>query len=133
MSRVRNVLFLLSGLLIFMGLAGCGNSNANEPAAEAVNAYLNALVQKEENQMINLACAEWESQAKLEFDSFAAVKITLEGPDCTESIQDGSIILVTCSGRIIASYGEEDLIIELKDRNYQVVQERGEWRMCGYR
>ena len=131
MSRVRNVLFLLSGLLILMGLAGCGNSN--EPAAEAVNAYLNALVQKEENQMINLACADWESQAKLEYDSFAAVKITLEGPGCTESIQDGSIILVTCIGRIIASYGEEDLIIELKDRNYQVVQERGEWRMCGYR
>ena len=133
MLRVRKVFLLLSSLLVMMGLAGCANQNAGSPAAEAIDAYLDALVQKEENQMINLACAEWESQAKLEFDSFAAVKVTLEGPGCTEAMQDGSIILVTCSGKIIASYGEEDLIIELKDRKYQVVIEDGEWRMCGYR
>ncbi len=83
--------------------------------------------------MINQACAQWESQAKLEFDSFAAVKVALEGPGCSETGQDGSVSLVNCSGKIIASYGEEDLIIDLAERTYQVVNEGGEWRMCGYR
>lgn len=133
---MRSFLKILGQLAIpvfVISAAACGSTNQSQPAADAVTAYLEALVQKEENAMINQACAQWESQAKLEFDSFAAVKVALEGPGCSETGQDGSVTLVTCSGKIIASYGEEDLIIDLAERTYQVVNEGGEWRMCGYR
>jgi hypothetical protein len=133
MHRSLKVLILLTVLLMSLFLAACSNAEGSNPAASAVQDYLQALVQKEENNMISLACADWENQAKLEFDSFAAVKVTLEGPDCSVSGQDGKTTLVKCIGKIIASYGEEDLVIELGDRTYQVVNEGGEWRMCGYR
>jgi len=132
--RSFNKLLLHLTMLIFTFYASaCASTNQSQQAAEAVTAYLDALVQKEENAMINQACAQWESQAKLEFDSFAAVKVALEGPGCSETGQDGGVILVNCSGKIIASYGEEDLVIDLAERTYQVVNEGGEWRMCGYR
>jgi hypothetical protein len=133
MQRSFKVLLLLTGLLMNLFLAACGTAERSNPAATAVQDYLAALVQKEENNMISLSCADWERQAKLEFDSFAAVKVALEGPDCSVSGQDGKTTLVKCNGKIIASYGEEDLVIELGDRTYQVVNEGGEWRMCGYR
>lgn len=133
MHLFSRVLSILGFLVLLFFLVACGGANQAQPAASAVTLYLEALVQKDENTMINQSCAAWESQAKLEFDSFAAVKIALEGPGCTEAGFDGSTTLVNCSGRIIASYGEEDLIIELGDRTYQVINEGGEWRMCGYR
>ena len=133
MHSFYKLLLHLALPVFVISASACSSPNQSQPAADAVTAYLEALVQKEENAMINQACAEWESQAKLEFDSFAAVKVALEGPGCLETGQDGSVRLVSCSGKIIASYSEEDLIIDLAERTYQVVNEGGEWRMCGYR
>ena len=133
MRSFHKLLFISAIPLFVISAAACSSTNQSQPAADAVTAYLEALIDKEENALINQACAEWESQAKLEFDSFAAVKVALEGPGCSEAGQDGSVTLVNCTGKIIASYGEEDLIIDLAERTYQVVNEGGEWRMCGYR
>ena len=35
--------------------------------------------------------------------------------------------------KIVANYGNEVLELDLSERSYQVVEEGGEWRMCGYR
>ena len=133
MRSFHKLLFISAIPLFVISAAACSSTNQSQPAADAVTAYLEALIDKEENALINQACAEWESQAKLEFDSFAAVEVALEGPGCSETGQDGSVTLVNCTGKIIASYGEEDLIIDLAERTYQVINEGGEWRMCGYR
>lgn len=125
--------FLIGLFALLVSTVSCGGGHSRQPAAEAITAYLQALVQNDIHAMINLSCAQWESQAKLELDSFAAVKVALEGPGCTESGTDDGIVLVNCSGKIIANYGAEDLVIELRERTYQVVNEGGEWRMCGYR
>ena len=122
----------LIGLSIIILLTGCSGQKNSQDAPGAVQAYLKALTDKDQNQMINLSCAAWEAQAKQEYDSFAAVKLTLQDVSCKQSGQDASYTLVTCQGSILASYGTEDLKLELADRVFRAVQERGEWRMCGY-
>lgn len=128
-SSLTRYLFLIL-LLLLLVLASC--SSASSGAPEAIESYLNALEAKDLNQMINLSCSEWEAQARLEFDSFAAVELTLEEVDCQESGQAGDYTLVSCNGRIVASYGAEDLVIELPERTFRVLQQGGESRMCGY-
>lgn len=129
----RLIRHLLPLILTPIILVGCSTPGSTDPAPRAIESYLEALQGKDENQMIALSCAQWEAQAKLEYDSFAAVEIELQGPDCIKVGEDGQTVLVSCSGRIIAAYGDEDLVLELEDRTYQVVEEGGEWRMCGYR
>ena len=129
-SLFINKIILTLALAIII-VSGC-TASTQDLASSAVEAYIKALQAKDLNQMINLSCAAWEADAKLEYDSFAAVETTLEGLSCQETDTQENFTLVTCSGQIIASYGAEDLIIDLSERNYRAVQEGGEWRMCGY-
>lgn len=124
----------LYGLLLIMiaMIAGACAGDANQPA-EAVEAYLQALVSKDANKLVNASCAAWEADARQEMDSFLAVKVDLQDAHCQELSREGYSSLVACSGKIIANYGAEVLEINLADRNYQVVLEGGQWRMCGYR
>jgi len=82
--------------------------------------------------MVNVSCNEWETNAKVEFDSFAAVRLELKDLACQEVEQKNDHSVVSCRGLIIANYGAEDLEINIADRTYKVVKEDGEWRMCGY-
>jgi phosphoserine phosphatase len=120
-------------LLIFMSIlvAACGGG-AGKPE-QAVEAYLNALVGRDENATVAASCAAWEEQARQEFNSFSAVKLEMQEVACTQSGTDGDTALVTCTGKIIANYGAEDLQIDVAERTYAVIQEGGAWRMCGYR
>jgi len=119
--------------LVLLSLTSCGQPSSNRDPSEAISAYLLALVNKDVNQMINRSCAAWEAQAQQEFDSFAAVTANLDQVNCQMTGQEGDTRLVTCTGKIIANYGNEVLEINLGDRTYQVIDEGGEWRMCGYR
>jgi outer membrane lipoprotein-sorting protein len=131
---MRRLLFLLLILVLPVGaLAGCTSGGASAGAAQAVQAYLQALTAKDAARLANLSCKAWESQATLELDSFQAVSTTLSGVTCKETGQDGSNTLVTCTGKIVASYNGENQNLDLSGRTYQVVQEGGEWRVCGYR
>ena len=38
-----------------------------------------------------------------------------------------------CNGNIVATYNNEDQQLDLSVRTYQVVQEGGEWLVCGTR
>lgn len=121
-------------ILLAILLTGCAGATSQQAAPAAVQAYLQALVlDRDLNQVIGLSCAAWEADARTEFNSFAAVKSTIEGLDCQETAQEDGASLVSCTGVIIANYGAEDLRIELAGRTYRVVYEGGEWRMCGYR
>jgi hypothetical protein len=40
---------------------------------------------------------------------------------------------VLCNGKIIATYDTEDQELDLSVRTYQVVEEGGEWLVCGVR
>jgi hypothetical protein len=122
------ILLAASTLLAACAAPGSGGS----PAVQAVQAYLQALVSKDAAKLSNQSCKAWESDAILEMDSFQAVTATLEGVSCQETGKDGSTSLVNCKGNIVATYNNEKQNLDLSPRTYKVVQEGGEWRVCGY-
>ena len=123
------IIFMVFAILL---LPACASSSDNA-SAKAVEDYLNALVAKDANRLTTLSCGEWEEDALLELDSFQAVTARLEGLACEQTGTDGDTALVLCSGKIIATYNEEDQELDLSVRTYQVVQEGGEWLVCGTR
>ncbi len=132
MPKAHRYLIVLIATFVFIFLTGCSASSASATAPKIVEAYLQALVDRDANKMTNLSCAAWESQAKVEYDSFTAVKLALKDLACKEAGSEGDARFVSCSGSIVASYGNEDLPIDVAGQTYKVVQESGEWRVCGY-
>ncbi|HEX5840660.1 MAG TPA: hypothetical protein VFY26_22670, partial [Anaerolineales bacterium] len=78
-------------------------------------------------------CGDWEDDALIELDSFQAVEARLEAMACQQTGSDGDTALVDCTGSIIATYNDEDQELDLSVRTYQVVQEGGDWLVCGTR
>lgn len=129
---MRKLLLILS-IMIFANvlLTACA-SNTDAPA-KAVEDYLTALVAKDEDRLSTLVCGAWEEDALIELDSFQAVTARLEDAACTQTGTDGDTALVHCTGKIIASYDNEDQELDLSVRTYQVTQEAGDWLVCGTR
>jgi hypothetical protein len=128
--RTFSLLVLLIILAALSLMACASNNNA---AANAVEDYLNALVAKDADRLATLSCSDWEDDALLELDSFQAVTARLDGVACEQTGTDGNTTLVLCKGKIIATYDTEDQELDLSVRTYQVVQEGGEWLVCGVR
>jgi hypothetical protein len=133
MHKTTAVNFLITFILVLSLFSACKSDGQKNSASAAVEKYLQALVERDFNKIVNVSCAAWESQAKVEFDSFAAVKLELRDLACKENGQVDGYTLIACEGSIIANYGAEDLEINIADRIYQTIQEGGEWRMCGYK
>ena len=128
MRRVTVVLVVVA--LVSLGLAACGSGQSG--AVQAVQGYLDALVAKDSSRVSALSCADWESDAQVEVDSLEAVTPRLDGVSCSESGTDGDATLVTCTGSMVLSYNGEDRSLDLSRRTYRVVQQGGDWLMCGY-
>ena len=122
----RATLILLSTFCLL--LSACGTSSAPEKTVEA---YLNALNEKDSARLSTLSCADWEATALMEFDSFMAVSTTLEGLSCAQTGTDGDKALVTCQGKIVASYNGELQSFDLSTRTYIAENSTGEWLVCG--
>ena len=120
-------------LIIFsIILASCGQS-ANDPAG-SVETYLGALVEKDASRLSSLSCADWEPMALLELDSLQAVETRLEGLTCSTTTEetDGTFS-VDCTGKLLATYNNEDQEIDLSSNTYLVIEQGGEFLVCGYR
>jgi len=134
-SSLIKILYAQGVLLLAWVLVSCSSSasGGTANAAGAVENYLDALVSKDAPRLVNYACAAWEADANLELDSLAAVEVRLEDMACAVSGQAGDLSLVSCTGSLVANYEGEDQEIDLADRVYEVINEGGEWRVCGYR
>jgi hypothetical protein len=111
-------------------LSACASSS---PAVGAVEGYVNAIVANDADKLSALSCAEWESDALIELDSLQAVTSTLEGFSCQEAGTDGELTLVNCAGKMILSYNGENQELDLSTRTYQVIEQGGDWLVCGVR
>lgn len=111
-------------------VAACGSAAGGPP--QAIEAYLEALVVQDQDAVVNLSCADWEEQAITEVDSFEAVEAELTGVSCQEIGTSGDFTLVECTGAISVTYDAETQELALEGRIYQVLEEGGQWRMCGY-
>jgi hypothetical protein len=128
---LQKPILILAFTLAAILLAACA-SNADAPA-QAVQNYLNALVNKESDRLPTLVCGEWEEDALIEIDSFQAVTARLENVSCSQTGADGDTALVLCTGNIVATYNNEDQKLDLSTRTYQVIEQGGDWLVCGTR
>lgn len=122
---------LSGGLLSLTILTACTPKNSQPE--QAVEAYLTAIVEADLDKISTLSCAEWEENAWLELDSFQGVEVSLVDMQCTQSGVDGETALVTCTGHFLTSYDGEAMEIDLSTREYELVQQAGNWLVCGYR
>jgi hypothetical protein len=129
---MRKTVLILFILLANILLTACGASNTDAPA-KAVETYLNTLVAKDADRLPTLVCGDWEDDALLELDSFQAVDARLENAVCQQTGTEGDTSLVNCTGSIVLTYDGEDQNLDLSVRTYQVVQEGGDWLVCGTR
>lgn len=129
---MRNILVFLLVAILAAVISACSSSDSVAPA-RAVEAYLNALVAKDADVLPTLVCGDWEEDALIELDSFQAVEARLDNVACTQTGTDGDTALVDCTGNIVASYNGEDQELDLSVRTYQVVQQDGDWLVCGTR
>jgi hypothetical protein len=121
------IILILSSIM----LLGCG-SGKND-AAHTIEAYIQALSEKDSNQISNLSCSDWEQNALIEVDSLTSVGSKVENLKCEEVGQDGDDTLVSCTGALVLDYNGEAQQIDLSSRTYIARNDGGEWRMCGYR
>ena len=121
--------FNLPAIALVLVLTACAPKG--DRAAGVVESYLNALVAKNSDQLSAVSCAEWESSALTELDSFQAVETKLDGLSCAKTGTDGDAMLVTCQGKLTATYGSEDQELDLSTRTYRVVEQGGDWLVCG--
>jgi hypothetical protein len=122
--------FLIILVVTPLVLVACGGGQGSAP--EAIEAYLEAVVTQDRDGAVNLSCVDWEDQAITEIDSFEAVSAELEGVVCEETGTAGDYTLVECTGKIVVTYDTEVQELVLEGRVYQVLQDGGQWRMCGY-
>jgi hypothetical protein len=116
-------------IFLAVSLAACAGAKPED----AVSDYLNALVNKDSSSLSALSCADWESNALLELDSFQAVDVRLEDAACSVTGKDGDTTLVQCQGKLIATYNNEDMELNLSDKIYKVVEQKGDYLVCGYK
>jgi hypothetical protein len=128
MQKIAPIVVLMC--IASLVLSSCGK--VSDPAVKAVEDYLNALVNKNVNALSALSCADWESNALLELDSLQAVATKLENLSCRATGSNGSTTQVICQGKIVATYNGEDQQFDLSVRTYQVVNQGGEYLVCGY-
>ena len=129
MTLKPHYLLLFTLTLLAVLLSAC--AGGGDVPAQTVELYYQALAEKDQDRLINLACADYESMALLELDSFLSVETTLEDFTCQTSSQEDGSARVTCQGAIAASYDGEIREFPLSGQTYLVVQEAGEWRVCG--
>lgn len=123
-------------MIRFVILAGLLAACASQPtgtASDTVQNYLQARVDKNVDAMIGLSCSEWEASARTEAASFASMNAVLDNVTCTDAGTDSDATLVTCSGKIVTTYNGEGRDWPLEDFTFKVVEDGGEWRMCGYK
>lgn len=134
---MRKSLWGVAAVLLTLSviLAACGApaGSGKNPAAAAVESYYAALVSKDAAKVSSLSCKTWEEQALLEMDGFQAVKAELKDLVCKEAGSDGGATLVGCTGSISLTYNTEKQSLDVSRQVYRVVQEGGDYRVCGYK
>jgi hypothetical protein len=124
----RLILPVVLLFICFILLVACGGKTDSAPVVEK---YLAALVAKDEAKLTSLSCGDWEDDALLELNSFQAVDASLADVSCKETGTEGDSASVNCSGKILASYGDENQEIDLSVRTYVMINEGGQWLVCG--
>jgi hypothetical protein len=120
--------------LLLLFISGCSQVNQTDNAAalDTLSSYLQAFTDKNEARLSSLVCSAWSSDSFLEYDSFQGVKTQLEGLSCKASAGEDGAVLVSCQGKILASYQNEAQEFNLCKRVYRLEKIGADWVVCGY-
>lgn len=91
--------------------------------------YLEARTRTNSADMQALSCAKWDSQALVQSQSFRAMNAQLQNVSCMASTPEGDAVTVSCEGVIRTVYNGQTRDWAIS--GYSLVQEEGEWRICG--
>lgn len=127
----KGLLLILSILVLILPACSGVESSLQSPSA-VVESYIKSWVAKNDVTLSMLSCSEWEMDALMDLDSFQAFEVRLDGLTCENVGSDGVNSLVKCQGTIIATYNGEDQNIDLSSRTYKVIDQSGEFLVCGY-
>jgi len=131
---VRKPLLLLFIVLIAnILLTACASASNSEAPVKAVEDYWNVIVSKDADRLPTLVCGNYEEEALTVLDSLQAVSARLEDLSCNQTGTDGSTALVNCTGKMVLTYDTEDQEIDLSTFTYEVMEEGGDWLVCGTR
>jgi hypothetical protein len=126
----HKIIFLFITFSLILTACGAGGSGASQ----TVEGYITALASKDEAGLISNSCAAYEDDALLELDSLALVEVSLaDGVACQEVGNDGDTTLVNCTATLQMSYGGEPQTLDFSKITYEVVNENGNWLVCGTR
>ena len=114
-------LLLLTTLLIL--LVACSSSSSGDPV-QSVEKYMQAKAEGDADTIRQLLCTEMEGVLERESRTFESVSdVRVEGMAC-QRVGDSAV--VSCTGKIVATYGSEDTEFPLA--SYRVVEEDREWK-----
>ena len=128
MISKKNV--FLSIILLVVFLPGCGNNQSL--ATQSVEEYFQAIVEKNQDMLVSKVCTSYEPNAMLDFNTFAIVKTSLENFSCQTTTTNENGYDVNCQGSLQAKFGDELRTFDLSKRTFQVVEENGNWLICGH-
>lgn len=123
--------FLLLILAVSLLLAACATSD--QGAVRAVETYLQALVEKDQDRLLAGICPAWEMDALLELDALSLIQTSLSDLACEQTGSENEQALVVCQGSIDATYGTEIQKFDLGGRIFLVEKAGSDWLVCGYR
>ncbi len=117
---------LMPIILLLFVITACSSGESSDPSA-TVEKYLQAKADSDASIINQLLCSEMEAVLERESRTFESVSgVHIEGMAC-EQVGDSQV--VSCVGKIVATYGTEDTEFPLA--SYRVVEEDGEWKWCG--
>lgn len=126
----NKIVFLFFIFTFILSACGAGDSGASQ----AVEGYITALASKDEASLLSNSCATYEDDALLVLDSLELVEVSLaDGVACQEVGNDGDTTLVNCTATLQMSYGGEPQELDFSNITYEVVNENGNWLVCGTR
>ena len=131
MRKILSFLFIM--LIANLPLTACASASNSDAPAKAVEDYWNVIVEKDAERLPTLVCGAWEEDALTALDALQAVSARLEDLSCNQTGIDGSTALVNCTGKMVLTYNTEDREIDLSLSTYEVVEEGGDWLVCGTR
>lgn len=127
----NKIFFLLITVSLILSACGAGDSAG---ANQTVESYITAIASKDEAGLISNSCAGYEDDALLLLDSLELVEVSLaEGMACQVIGSDGDATLVNCNATLQMSYNGEPQTLDFSNITYEVVNENGNWLVCGTR
>ena len=124
--KYAKLLLLITTIVMLVLLMACSSSSSGDQA-QIVEKYMQAKAGGDADTIRQLLCSEMESVLERESRTFESVSdVRIEGMACQRV---GESDVVSCEGKIVATYGAEDTEFPLG--SYSVVEEDGEWKWCG--